>query len=297
MELTKETLRQWWLTTTGETHFTNVLGGLWKREPVEKLATTYNQIKNWTHDLAQEKVIVKAGGKRDGIYRLVDKAEEEILWWLGDDIDDSQANLLMPFGLHKAVYISRPALVIVSGDTNAGKTALVLNILNLNIEKYKDNALLLVTEGQDLLRGRFKNIHPPIPTPPGFKTFRKTRNFEDDILPDGLTIVDWLRPPNAEAVMSIGGKLEAIFSKLKTGIAVVAIQKPKGDRSEGFGGVITQWDSNLYMSIHGNGYTDSYLKLAKIKKPLIFDKNLYNLKIKFRIEKGIRLIELEKVYE
>ena len=303
MELTKETLRQWWLTTTGETHFTNVLGGLWKREPVEKLATTYNQIKNWTHDLAQEKVIVKAGGKRDGIYRLVDKAEEEMMWWLGEDIEDSAVNLRLPFGLHKACYVGRPAVILVSGDSNAGKTAIVDNIINLNLDKFPpiagvNNIKLLMTEGLDLHKGRMMNAIPKMPIPPPFSTFRKVKNFEDDVLPNGLTAIDFLKPPNPESLMSIGTPIGAISSKVDTGIVVIAIQKPRGERSEGFGKEITMWDSTLYMSIHSTETPyESYLKLAKIKKPLIFDRNLYKLKIRFRIDLGIRLIELEKVYE
>jgi len=300
MDLTKEIIKNWWLTTTGEAHFTAVMGGLWKRE-----APTYNKIKNWTHELAEERVIVKSGGKRDGIYRLMDRAEEEVMWWLGADIEDSQVNLRLPFNLHKACYVSRPALILISGDTNAGKTALIDNIINLNLDKFppvngEKNIKLLIREGLDLHKERMMNMIPRMTIPPPYSTFRKTSNFEDDILQDGLTFVDYLRPPNPDSLMSIGAPLEAIAARISagTGIAVVAIQKPPGARSEGFGGIITAWDSTLYMSLHK---TDtpfvSYLKLLKIKKPLIFDRNLYQLKIRFRMDLGIRLTELEKVYE
>jgi len=298
LELTKEIVRGWWLTTTGEDHFTRVLGGYYKRD-----ATTYNKIKSWTHELVEERVITKSGGKRDGMYRLVDKADEEIMWWLGEDIADNQVNLALPFGLHKACYVGRPAVVLVSGDTNAGKTAIVDNIINYNLSRFppvngEKNIKLLITEGLDLHKGRMMNILPKMPIPPPYSTFRKQKNFEDDVLPNGLTVIDYLRPPNPESLMSIGAPLEAIASRVDTGIVVIAIQKPKGERSEGFGKEITAWDSTLYMSIHS---TDtpfvSYLKLLKVKKPLIFDRNLYQLKIKFKMDMGIRLTELEKVYE
>ena len=299
MELTKETLRHWWLTTTGETHFTNVLGGLWKREPVEKLATTYNQIKNWTHDLAQEKVIVKAGGKRDGIYRLVDKAEEEIIWWEGDELDDSKVNLILPFGLHKAVYIPRPAVVTIAGDTNAGKSAVADWILNVNQDKF-DEPKILLSEDLELFKDKMKHAKPRCPIPPMFKTFMKDDHFEDDVLIDGLTVIDYLVPPNPESLMSILTPLKAIKDIVSkgTGIAVVCMQKPKGERTEAFGGIGTKWNAALSMSVHS---TDerfvSYLKLNKIKKHLKTDVDLYKLKVRFRITHGIQLEELSKVYE
>ena len=299
MELTKETLRHWWLTTTGETHFTNVLGGLWKREPVEKLAPTYNQIKNWTKALADEKVIAKAGGKRDGIYRLVDKAEEEMMWWLGEDIDDSKVNLILPFGLHKAVYIPRPAFITISGDTNAGKSAIADWILNVNQDRF-DECKILMTEGLEMFKDRMMHAQPRCPIPPHFQTYVKASHFEDDILTNGLTVLDYVRPPKADALMSIGTPLEAIAGVVHkgTGIVVVCMQKPRGERGEAFGGVVTEWDAALSMSIHSTTERFvSYLKLNKIKKHLKTDVDLYKLKVRFRITHGIQLTELEKVYE
>jgi len=261
----------------------------------------FDKLRYIVHTLKSQGVITSSHNKKDGYYRLVQHADEEVMWWEGPDIDDSKVNLWLPFGLSKAVYISRPGLVVVAGDTNAGKTAFLLNTLYLSTLKeknFRNNALLLMTEGLDLLKGRMNKLYKGIvPTPPPFRTFRKLNNFEDDVLPDGLTVIDYLRPPSSESLMSVGDKLTAIYSKLNTGIVVVAMQKPKGERGEAFGGIITQWDANLALSIHSNWGGKPYVKLNKIKKPLILDKDLSALKISFRIEQGIIFTEEEKVYE
>ncbi|KKN78487.1 hypothetical protein LCGC14_0350190 [marine sediment metagenome] len=295
MDLTKEALRAWWIQTTGENHYKAALDGDFK----VKDTFFYDKLRKLTFELVADKVITKVRTKKDGIYRLVDKADEEIMWWEGEGIDDSKVNLLLPFGLHKAVYVPRPALILISGDTNAGKTAIANQILNINQEKF-DDILLLMTEGLDMVKGRMMNAIPKCPMPPKFRTFRKMNHFEDDVLPNGLTVVDYLRPPNPTSLMSIGEPLEAIAGVLNkgTGIAVVCLQKPRGERGEAFGGIITQWDASLAMSIHTTDTNFvSYLKLNKIKKPLMLDKDLYKLKIRFKISHGIQLTELEKVYE
>lgn len=294
MELTKDLLESWWLQTTGEAHYKSALDGL-----VKKDLAAFDKLRKWTFELVADKVITKVRTKKDGIYRLVDKADEEILWWKEDDLDDSKVNLMLPFGLHKAVYIPRPALITIDGDTNAGKTAIADVILNINQEKF-DDILLLVTEGLDLFKDRMMNAIPKCPIPPKFRTFRKMKNFEDDVLQDGLTIIDYLRPPDPQSLMSIATPLEAIASVVNkgTGIAVICMQKPRGERGEAFGGIITQWDAALSMSIHSTETKFvSYLKLNKIKKPLIIDRDLYKLRIRFKISHGIQLTELEKVYE
>ena len=294
MDLSKEMLKRWWLQTTGEAHYKTALDGFKVKE-----AATYDKLRKWTFELVADQVITKVHTKKDGIYRKVDKADEEILWWEGGDLDDSKVNLLLPFGLHKAVYIPRPALILISGDTNAGKTAIANVILNINQEKF-DDVLLLVTEGLDLLKDRMMNAVPKCPIPPKFTTMRKMKNFEDDVLRDGLTFIDYLRPPDPQSLMSIATPLEAIASVINqgTGIAVVCCQKPRGERGEAFGGIITQWDAALAISVHSTSTKfESYLKLNKIKKPLILDKDLYKLKVRFRIDYAIRLTELEKVYE
>jgi len=293
-ELTKALVGNWCSQTTGEFHYKSILDGQINKD-------SFGKLRKQVFELVQDGVIVRAHNKRDGYYRLADKADEELMWWEGDDIDDKKVNLWLPFGLSKAVYISRPAIVTVSGDTNAGKSAVVLNILHMSTLKesnFKNNAVLLMSEGMDLLKGKMSKLYNNgIPNPPPFKTFRKVSNFEDDVLPNGLTVIDYLRPPNSESLMSIGTKLEAIYSKLDTGIAVVAMQKPRGEKPEAYGGIITQWDANLAISVYSNFGGNPYIKLSKIKKPILLDRNLYELKIGFEIHGGIVLKNEVKEYE
>ena len=295
MELTKELVKNWWLQTTGEAHYKASMDGL-----VGKSDKAYTKLRGYIKELVADDVLVHAHSKKDGYYRLKDVADEEVNWW-DKDLDVSEVNLMLPFGLQKAVYIPRPGIVIIAGDTNAGKSAIANYILNINQELWGDRGMkVLISEAMEMFADRMKHAHPKCPIPPKFKTFKKMSHFEDDILKDGFTLIDYLRLPNPDSPMSIGVPLAAIADVINkgTGIVVVCLQKPRGERGEAYGGIISQWDSSLAISIHSTDTRfESYLKLNKIKKSLITDKNLYDLKIRFKIDHGIKLTELSKDYE
>ena len=83
-----------------------------------------------------------------------------------------------------------------------------------------------------------------------------------------------------------------IFNKLKRGIAVVAMQKPPGERKVAFGGASTAFEPTLYI-----GMDKDVLGFEKIKVPKLTDIDPYSLKIQFTIKNGVNFEDIHEVIE
>lgn len=281
-ELSQKLVENWISTiATGTFHYSKVLDG-------QVASSLYPHLRVILSRCIDKGVAVKVNG-RDGFYRPIDRGSEEIVWW---ESDGEESNLRLPLGLNKYCRIYKPALLVIAGEWNAGKTALVLNIINHNLELWKNNIYLWVSEGAEMLKNKFSELTPPIPIPPTFVTKRKMSHFEDEIKPDALNVIDYLRADMSQAY-AVSNQLLAIHEKLRTGIAVVAMQKPRGEGRElAFGGDSTAFEPTLYVSIY-----KGYLKFTKIKVPKMLDFDPYKLKIEFKIRNGVNLVDIHEVIE
>ncbi len=279
MQLTQQEVEDWVLReTTGVFHYTKVKDGLVKKELYPTLRTIMHRMK--------ERGLAYPIDGRDGWWRKADVEIDEVCWWEGGEaVDDS---VYLPLGLNGYAFMSRPALVVVAGVYNQGKTAFCMNVVKLNIEKWKDNMAFFVTEGMEQLKWKFQQLLPGLEKPPPFKVYRRFDNFADVLLPDGLNIIDYLRT-DMDKSYAVTNKLIEINKKLKTGVAIVAMQKPPG-RKIAFGGVSTAWEPALYVSLDKSG-DGQVLEFEKIKaqKPIAGDP--YITKIHFTISKGVNFIE------
>ena len=253
-------------------HYTKVKDGTIAR-------TEYPALREIMHRCKKKGIIAPIDGKGDGWWRLVDKSLEELCWWDGDgEIGDS---IILPLELNKYCYIPQPSLIIIAGKYNAGKTAFCINIVNDNLTLWEDKIDFYVSEGAEMMRAKFQTLNPMMPKPPRFKMYRRTENFADVIDPDHLSVIDYLRVDMSKTY-EIGNQLFAIFNKLNRGIAVVAMQKPPGDRKIAFGGASTAFEPTLYV-----GMDKDVLGFEKIKVPKIVDYDPYAIKIKFKIARGV----------
>ncbi len=223
-------------------------------------------------------------------YRLVDKKMDEVEWWKEEE-ETIPCPLKLPLGLNDYCLLDSPCLIVVASPTNQGKTAFILNVLNQNLETYKDNIFLFESDPIEQLKRRFKSFEFPIPTPPPFKVYRRLMNFEDVIQPDGLNLIDYVRV-DTQRMWAVQDTMLKILSKLKTGIAVVGLQKPPG-RDLAYGKDFTAFDSNLYLSIESGK-----LKFVKIKTPKNVDgQDPYRTTINFKIRYGVQLYDVHTNYE
>ncbi len=227
---------------------------------------------------------------KDGWWRKADLNLEEEQWWNrnGNEEEDS---IILPLGINKYAHLTHPALILAAGLYNQGKTAFCLNVVKLNIDKWKDNIFLFASEGLEQLSWKFGKLLPMIEKPPPFKVYRRFDNFADVIVPNGLNIIDYLRT-DMEKPYIVSNKIVEINKKLGSdGVAVIAMQKPPG-RKVAFGGGSTAWEPTLYVSID-----KGYMEFEKIKAPRPMDVDPYRTKIHFTISQGVNFIEGDTVVE
>jgi len=289
-DLTQEAL-ELWITeeSTGEFHYKAVLNGLIHPSLYGSLRTMMGR--------AVKKGVAMPVGKHDGYYRKIDSQLDEVRWWDGEGGDFGEA-VLLPLGLQRYCYIAPPAMILVAGVYNQGKTAFCLNVVNLNIEKWEDRPInLFCSEGLEQLKWKFGQMQPAVPIPPPFKVYRRLDNFADVIEPDGLNVVDYLRT-DMEDPKVVAQRLFEINKKLgPNGVAVVAMQKPRG-RKIAFGGESTAWEPALYVAVDkGRSKGESVLEFEKIKAPRALDYDPYMAKIYFSISRGVNIEQRELVVE
>ena len=282
MKITQQEIEDWVTQKAdGVFHYTKIMDG----EIDRKL---YGTLRTIMHRMRDKGLAYPVTG-RDGFWRKADLDLQEEQWWNrnGNEVSDS---IFLPLGINEYAHLPRPALVLVAGLYNQGKTAFCLNVVKLNIDNWKDNIFLFASEGLEQLSWKFQKLLPLLEKPPPFKTYRRFDNFADVIVPDGLNIVDYLRT-DMDKPYTVTNKLLEINKKLTTGVAVVAMQKPPG-RKIAFGGTSTGAEPTLYLSID-----KGYLEFEKIKAPKPMDIDPYHTKIHFKITQGVNFIEGDTVVE
>ncbi len=281
-ELTQMMVEDWIMNrATGKFHYTKVLdGGV---DP--KL---YASLRNIMLRCKEKGIAYPSGA--DGWWRPADTTLEEVAWWDSGDI--AEDNLLLPLEINKYCLVPRPSLVIVAGRYNAGKTAFCLNTVALNEPKWCGRMDFYVSEGAELLKPKFEKLGFAGPT--SFRTYHRTENFADVLNPDNLSVIDYLRV-DMEQPYAVGQKLFEIFNKLKTGIAVVAMQKPPGDRKLAFGGAATAFEPTLYIGMESNGNNMGWVGFEKVKIPRGYGGyDLSTLKINYRIKGGVEFYDVQE---
>lgn len=202
--------------------------------------------------------------------------------------------------IRKIEYVGEKNTICIKVDNKSGlfvakdfivthNTAFCMNTIRLNVDKWKGNMALFVSEGMEQLKWKFQQLIPMLETPPPFKVYRRFDNFADVILPDGLNVIDYLRT-DMEKSYAVSNKLVEINKKLKTGIAVVAMQKPPG-RKVAFGGTSTAWEPALYVSLDKGSDGGQVLEFEKIKAQKLIVGDPYLTKIHFEIKQGVRFVE------
>ena len=250
---TKIAIEEWVKGTTGQFSLRNIYSDLRILAPETK-----SHVRVTMHRLREEGIVV-AIGKRDGLYRLVDdKAPEE--HWQG--ADKMNVPLRFPFELEKFVRILPKSLIILAGSSSAGKTAMLYNIVVMNMHDFEMH-LFNSEMGVMQIQERFNAIDSDIPNPAPFHVRSRQENFADVIEPDAINLIDYM-DLDSEVYM-IGKELKDIIHKLNDGVAIVAIQKPRG-RDLGYGAGYSLKSASLYLSMDAGK-----LKIVKARERAISD--------------------------
>lgn len=140
------------------------------------------------------------------------------------------------FGFDNSIEVFYGDTILISGESNQGKTCFAYNFLADNIDLCK-GAQLMVNEYKPI---RFKNMMTRFTwaniwdgAKPKFELLPITKNHEDYIKPDYLNIIDWLLLRGEFWV--IAGIIEDMQMKLREGLLLIVTQKTRG-KEFGMGG-------------------------------------------------------------
>lgn len=216
-------------------------------------------------------------GRRDGWFDKVDSHLETMDW---SQSDGAPLPLLWPLDLHKYVNCFGPGIAIISGSSNAGKTAFCMNFACLNQGLGDKLAYFDNESGPQLYARRLREMGEDVP--PAWKVYVRDQKFEDVVDPDAISVIDYIPVP--EEAYKLTSQVDAIWRKLRTGFCVIALQKPKG-RDDAFGGFGLRARAQLYMALD---YDHCYkLKVVKAKVPVNPAKNPNEREWAFNLRDGV----------
>ena len=227
--------------------------------------------------------VIEKDGKIPGIYR---KKENEVKFIDISEVSDlTYLDLKWPLQVEEYVRVSPKSVSIIAGETEAGKSAFLSNFSHLNIDKEK-----ILYFSSEMTPNRFKERVDDLPRP--IKEWKKllftndkTDNFHDSIDPDAINIIDYLELDPGR-VFDVATYIKKIFDKLKKGIAIIALQKKRGE-DLAYGRDWTMQKSEFYLTLSVKD-GENIAKIEKAKNWAIKKANPVGLKKKFLLVDGVK---------
>jgi len=226
--------------------------------------------------------VIEKDGKIPGIYR---KKENNVNFVDISQVPDLEfISLRWPLGVEDYVRVSPKSISIIAGDTDAGKSAFLSCFCNLNLDTNK-----IIFFSSEMTAGRFKNRVSTLQRPIKewgklFFTEDKTSNFHDSIDPDAINIIDYLELDPGR-VFDVSIYIRKIFEKLNKGIAIIALQKKRGE-DLAYGRDWTMQKAEFYMTLSRDD-EGNIAKIEKAKNWASIMANPVGLKKRFLLFKGI----------
>lgn len=170
--------------------------------------------------------ILQSCGQRSGEYRIVDRTDTEQEWWKDDG---KPLKIVFPLGIEEFAKVFAGNVILLEGQKSQGKSTFALEFVRLNHGLFPGRALYQNIEMADSeIKDRFQSYeHEDIIKADEWrnivKIIRQTEAWQDKIQPDGLNVVDYLL--EYEKAYTLPKHIWEIHKKLKTGIALVAVQR------------------------------------------------------------------------
>lgn len=228
--------------------------------------------------LLSKQKVVKPSGRSDGVYKVLIPIKPVLFSLDGDDaegilpvrfprsyIDDTT------FGLEDMVELSESDLVLITGETNYGKTTIALSTLGENLDLLFANTLMgseytsSAGEISPKLKRRLRRMNWVKWEKDGVMQFNLLpveHDYEDYVEPGHLTIIDWLTLPGE--YWMIDSVMKTIKNSIGRGLGVVVVQKNKGQEFAE-GGQRSERVADLVLKIDRFGQYESMMTIGKVK--------------------------------
>ncbi len=247
-----EEAREWVLSSSGVFLSSEIAQGL--------QVSSREEQKNLSKILSRfcEEGLIERHGNKNGCFRRVEKECEEIdIFNVGND---GPIDIHWPFKIERYVLTMPKTIIVVAGEPDSGKTAFLLNTVLLNISLRKIH-YFSSEMGKLELRTRLEKFEVPLETWSKVDFRERETNFADVIHPDDINFIDFLELH--EDFWKISKMIMEIWSKLKTGVSIIALQKDK-QKEFGRGGIGSLEKPRLYLTME-SGYPCKKIKILKAK--------------------------------
>jgi len=240
-------IREWCSKFQGSFTITEILNHFTIKDKAQK-----NNVDDIISTLCRENIIQQDSKKRS-VFRVIDSEIKTMTVRRSERV--SGVDIHLPFGLSENVILEDRNIVVVAGESNSGKTAIFLENMRDNILRSMqfDKPVYISSE---MSESEFSNRALLILDDPDLwnqaEIIDKSTNFQDAIShgrENKLVYIDLLEASTEISFSDMEANLKQIRDSLKSGIAMVAMQKSKGQRlARGGDGTLSK--ARLYISLH-----------------------------------------------
>jgi hypothetical protein len=217
--------------------------------------------------------LIQRYGNKSGCFRIIDTTEEEIDFL---NCPTDCLDLKWPFEIERYVRIFRKNIVIIAGAPDSGKTAFLLNFVEMNMNSQQIFYFSSEMSGTEF-KDRMSNFERKLDSWK-VKLIERGSNFQDVIRPDAVNIIDFLEIH--DDFYKVGGLIKDIYDRLDKGTAIIALQKNL-NAPLGLGGYRSMEKARLYLSIEKH-----VLKMVKAKNWVNGEINPNDMELHFKIRNG-----------
>ena len=216
----------------------------------------------------QKEMIITKDRRVAGKYHIL---QQDVDWINLDEVTESYFSMNLPLGLTEMVNLPQKCICVLAGSSNAGKTAILLEILRLNLSQKYGRFYMMSEMGGSEYKQRVSRLPTDINLwKKNVRAAAVSSGFDGPIAKfnrDGLTVIDFLEEIDGE-YYKITSDIRTIYDALGEGVAWVALQK-KTESAYGRGGEATSEKARLYLSLdmllHQPQCTISALRIVKAK--------------------------------
>jgi len=233
-----------------------------------------------------EKGIIERVGNKNGVFRMIESKADEIDFI---NADVKEFMIKWPFKIEYLVKTHPKNIIIIAGEQNAGKTALLLNTAKLNMNQGHDIYYYSSEMGAVELKDRLSCFDGvSLEDWKAVKFLERSNKFSDIIKPNAINIIDYLEI--TDNFYLIGSELRAIHERLENGIAIIGLQKD-GKSVLGRGSSFGLEKPRLYITLQDDAPNGAIITLKKAKNWKDKSRNPNGLESNFKIRNGCDLYQ------
>lgn len=229
---------------------------------------------------------------KPGYYRVVEKDVIRLRMSNAHNLD-SEVDLRYPFGIERWFVTYPKTIILISGQPDAGKTAMMLNMARMNMhlapEYYWTSEM-----GEPELYSRVENFEDfnAAVWDEKVEFHERSENFADvvSLYPDSIHYIDNLEMN--DEFWKVGGFIDAIWKALNRGVAIIGLHIDPGKEFP-LGGMGAIKRARLWMDLKPKKGGGNIMEIRKFKNWRDKLTNIKNKTFEYSLVRGVRIQEWE----